>query len=86
MAGLDGIIGKIDPGEPLDNDIHDLDPEELENVPSTPGWLEESLKVLERVHEFPPRGDVFTDDLIGLWINYKMANEVKQVALRPHSY
>jgi len=86
MAGLDGIINKIDPGEPLDKDIYDLSPEELKNVPSTPGALEESLKALERDHEFLLRGDVFTEELVDLWISYKMANEVKQVALRPHPY
>ncbi len=86
LAGLDGIINKIDPGEPLDKDIYDLSPEELRNVPSTPGSLEESLKALERDHEFLLRGDVFTEDLISTWINYKMMNEVKQVALRPHPY
>jgi glutamine synthetase len=86
MAGLDGIINKLDPGEPLDKDIYDLSPEELRGVPSTPGSLEESLKNLEHDHEFLLRGDVFTEDLISTWINYKMANEVKQIALRPHPY
>ncbi len=86
MAGIDGIMNKIDPGEPLDKDIYDLSPEELRNVPSTPGSLENALRALERDHEFLLRGDVFTEDLINLWIKYKMANEVKQVALRPHPY
>ncbi len=86
MAGIDGIINKIDPGEPLDKDIYDLSPEELRNVPSTPGSLEEALKALERDHEFLLRGDVFSEDLINTWIKYKMASEVKQVALRPHPY
>ncbi len=86
MAGIDGIINKIDPGEPLDKDIYDLSPEELRNVPSTPGSLEESLQALERDHEYLLRGDVFTEELVSLWIKYKMTNEVKQVALRPHPY
>ena len=30
MAAIDGIQNKIDPGEPLDKDIYDLDPEELD--------------------------------------------------------
>ena len=47
MAMIDGIQNKIDPGEPLDKDIYDLPPEELKNVPSLPGSLEESLKALE---------------------------------------
>ena len=30
MAGLDGIRNKIHPGEPMDKDLYDLPPEELE--------------------------------------------------------
>src|SRR5213594_3981640 len=37
MAGVDGIVNKINPGEPLDKDIYDLSPEELRKVPSLPG-------------------------------------------------
>src|SRR5215475_8243315 len=51
MAGLDGIQNKIDPGQPLDKDIYDLPPEELKNVPSLPGSLEESLSALARDHD-----------------------------------
>jgi len=86
LAGLDGIINKIDPGEPLDKDIYDMEPEELKNVPSTPGSLEEALKALERDHDFLLRGDVFTADVIDAWITYKMDKEVKPMALRPHPY
>jgi glutamine synthetase len=86
LAGLDGIINKIDPGEPLDKDIYDLPPEELKNVPSTPGSLEEALKALERDHDFLLRGDVFTEDVIDTWISYKLDKEVKPMALRPHPY
>ena len=86
LAGLDGIMNKIDPGQPLDKDIYDLEPEELKNVPSTPGSLEEALHALERDHEFLLRGDVFTEDTIQAWISYKMDKEVKPMALRPHPY
>jgi glutamine synthetase len=86
LAGIDGIINKIDPGDPLDKDIYDMEPEELVNVPSTPGSLEEALHALERDHDFLLRGDVFTEDVIQTWINYKMEREVKPMALRPHPY
>ncbi|HET6272074.1 MAG TPA: type I glutamate--ammonia ligase [Bacteroidota bacterium] len=86
LAGLDGIMNKIDPGEPLDKDIYDLEPEELKHVPSTPGSLEHALKALERDHDFLLRGDVFTKDVINAWIQYKMDREVKPMALRPHPY
>ena len=86
MAGLDGIENRIDPGEPLDKDIYGLSPEELENVPSTPSSLEEALNALEEDHEFLMKGDVFTDDAIFTWIDYKRQNEVDPIRLRPHPY
>jgi glutamine synthetase len=86
MAGLDGIENKIDPGEPLDRDIYDMTPEELKNVPSMPGSLEEALSVLEEDHEFLLKGDVFTKEVVDLWISYKMKNEVQAVRMRPHPY
>ena len=86
MAMLDGIKNKWKPGEPLDKDIYDLDPEELNNVPKTPGSLEEALDMLRRDHEFLLQGDVFTPDVIDTWIWYKREKEVEAVRLRPHPY
>ncbi len=86
MAGLDGIINKIDPGKPLDKDIYDMTPEQLRDVPSTPGSLAEALQALKKDHEFLLRGDVFSEDLIETWIDYKMEREVKPMQLRPHPY
>ncbi|MBI5648804.1 MAG: type I glutamate--ammonia ligase [Ignavibacteriae bacterium] len=86
MAGLDGIINRIDPGDPLDKDIYDMKPEELANVPSTPGSLEEALRALERDHDFLLKGGVFSEDVIGTWIDYKMNKEAKQLSLRPHPF
>ena len=86
MAMIDGIQNKIDPGEPLDKDIYDLEPEELAKVPKTPGSLEDALKALRADHEFLLRGDVFTEDVIDTWIWYKTTNEVQAMQLRPHPY
>lgn len=86
MAGLDGILNRIDPGDPLDKDIYDLSPEELQNVPSTPGSLEEALNALKNDYEYLTKGGVFTEDVINAWINYKMEKEVKPMALQPHPY
>ena len=86
MAGLDGIENKIHPGEPLDRDIYDLNPEEMKNVPSLPGSLEEALNALEDDHEFLLKGEVFTEDVVRTWIDYKRKNEVDAVRLRPHPY
>jgi glutamine synthetase len=86
MAMLDGIKNKIQPGEPLDKDIYDLEPEELAKVPKTPGSLEEALHELEKDHEFLLQGDVFTKDVISTWIWYKSEKEVDAIRLRPHPY
>jgi glutamine synthetase len=86
LAVIDGIQNKYHPGEPLDKDIYDLPPEELAEVPKTPGSLEEALAALERDHEFLLRGDVFTPDVIGTWIDYKRKKEIDAIRLRPHPY
>lgn len=86
MAGLDGIINRIDPGDPLDKDIYDMKPEELANVPSTPESLSAALRELAKDHEYLMKGDVFTEDVIETWIKYKMDKEVKPMALQPHPY
>jgi len=83
MAGLDGIENKIDPGQPLDKDIYGLTPEELANIPSAPGSLEEALKALADDHDFLLKGDVFTPDVIEKWIEYKTEAEVNPVRMRP---
>ncbi len=86
MAGLDGIQNKIDPGEPLDKDLYDLSPEELRNVPALPASLEGALENLANDHDFLTRGDVFTEEVIDTYIDYKMKAEVTQVRQRPHPY
>lgn len=83
MAGIDGVKNRIDPGEPLDKDIYDMSPEELKDVPSTPESLGHALKALENDHEFLLKGNVFTEDVINTWINYKITKEIKPAALRP---
>jgi len=86
MAGLDGIQNKLDPGQPLDKDIYELGPEELKGVPSVPGSLDAALAALENDHEFLLKGDVFTQDSIDTWIDYKQKREVDPVRMRPHPY
>ncbi len=86
MAALDGIQNKIHPGEPMDKDLYDLEPEELAKVPQTPGSLREVLNALEADHKYMLMGDVFTPDVIETWISYKMKNEVQAIDLRPHPW
>jgi glutamine synthetase len=86
MAALDGIQNKTRPGDPLDKDIYDLQPEELADVPTTPRSLDASLDALRADHEFLLRGDVFTPDVLDTWIWYKQTHEVEALRVRPHPY
>ena len=86
MAGLDGIEKKIEPPAPLDKNIYDLEPEERAKVKGVAGSLEEALDNLEKDHAFLLKGNVFTQDVIDTWLDYKRTNEVDAIRLRPHPY
>ncbi len=86
MAAIDGIENKIDPGDPLDKDIYGLPPEELAQIPSAPGSMEEAFAALKEDNAFLKKGDVFTQDAIDMWIEYKTEKEINPVKLRPHPH
>jgi glutamine synthetase len=86
MAGLDGIINKIDPGDPFDKNTYELSGGEAKKIKTVPGSLAESLNSLEKDHEFLLRENVFTKDVIEVWLKYKREKEIDAVNLRPHPY
>jgi len=86
MAGLDGVLNKIDPGEAVDKNIYDLPPQEAAGIPTVPSSLEEALRALEDDHDYLLRGDVFTEDVVQSWLEYKWGNEVDEIRLRPHPW
>jgi glutamine synthetase len=86
MAAVDGIQNKIHPGDPLDKNIYDLPAEEAAKVAKTPGALRDALNALAADHAFLTKGDVFTQDVVDTWIDYKMENEVQALDLRPHPW
>ncbi|MEK9683751.1 MAG: type I glutamate--ammonia ligase [Rhodospirillaceae bacterium] len=71
MAGLDGIQNKIHPGDPMDKDLYDLPPEELEGVPTVSRSLRMSMEALDADRDFLKKGDVFTDDAIDGYLGLK---------------
>jgi len=83
MAGLDGIINKIDPGEASDKDLYDLPPEELAGIPTVCASLREALEELEADMDFLTAGDVFTKDQIEGYMELKW-EEVYQMEHTPH--
>jgi len=82
MAGLDGIQNKIHPGDPMDKNLYDLPPAELEQVPTVCGSLREALDSLEADQDFLLKGDVFTKDQIAAYIDIKRS-EVARWEMTP---
>jgi glutamine synthetase len=85
LAGMDGVLNKIEPGEPMDKNLYELPPEELARVPQICGSLNEALDCLGKDHEFLLKGDVFTMDFLDVWMATKR-KEADALRLRPHPY
>ncbi len=83
MAGLDGIENKIHPGDPMDKDLYELPPEELQDVPTVSTSLRGALESLDIDREFLKKGGVFNDDQISSYIDLKM-EEVIRYDQTPH--
>jgi glutamine synthetase len=84
MAGLDGIRNRIEPADPIDKDLYELPAEEAKDIKKAPASLDEALLALEADHEFLLAGDVFTEDTIQSWIEYKREFELKPLSVVPH--
>ncbi|GAB2188450.1 glutamate--ammonia ligase [Sessilibacter sp. MAH2] len=83
MAGLDGVINKIHPGDSADKDLYDLPPEELAEYPTVCSSLEEALSNLDADREFLKAGGVFDDDMIDAYISLKK-EEVEMLNMTTH--
>ncbi|MBN8481060.1 MAG: type I glutamate--ammonia ligase [Xanthomonadales bacterium] len=87
MAGLDGILNKIDPGAPSDKDLYDLPPEEEKNIPQVCSSLDQALEALDRDRDFLKAGGVFSDDFIDGYIELKMSEVTRfRAATHPIEY
>jgi glutamine synthetase len=87
MAGIDGILNKIDPREngwgPYDFNLYELSEEEQKKLASLPKSLPEALDALEEDNEYLTRGGVFPKDLLKRWIRLKRA-EADKINRIPH--
>jgi len=86
MAGLDGILNRIDPGDPADKDLYELPAEEAKLIKQVPSSLGAVLEALEADHDFLLKGDVFTTDFLESYISYKRQVELDPMRLRPTPY
>ncbi|CDH20744.1 glutamine synthetase [Xenorhabdus bovienii str. kraussei Quebec] len=83
MAGLDGIINKIHPGDAMDKNLYDLPAEEAQEIPTVASSLDDALAALNADREFLTRGGVFTDDAIDAYIKL-LHGEIERVRMTPH--
>jgi glutamine synthetase len=85
VAGLDGIVNKIDPGEPFSSDVSRVSANLDKEYPLLPSSLSRAIDALEADNDFLRVDDVFSPQLIETWIKIKL-NEVEQIRLRPHPW
>ena len=83
MAGLDGIKNKIDPGQPLDEDLYALPENKVKKIPTVCGSLREAMESLDKDRDFLKKGNVFTDDQIDAYIALKF-EEIYNLEHTPH--
>ena len=90
MAGLDGILNRIDPTEagfgPFDANIFAWSEEKRKKVKGLPTSLGEALEALADDHDFLLAGSVMDEGFIEDWIGHKMTYEHLEVRDRPHPY
>ncbi|MBX3311961.1 MAG: type I glutamate--ammonia ligase [Microbacteriaceae bacterium] len=86
LAGIDGIKNRLEPLAPIDKDLYELPAEEAKGIPQLHTSLESALASLEADHEFLLAGNVFSQDLIDTWIEYKRTAEIQPMASMPHPY
>ncbi|MEX0899218.1 MAG: glutamate--ammonia ligase [Gammaproteobacteria bacterium] len=83
MAGVDGILNKIHPGDAMDKDLYDLPPEEEKDIPQVCFALDQALDALDADRAFLTQGGVFSDDLIDAYIKLK-TTEVQRLRMTTH--
>lgn len=83
MAGIDGIVNKIDPTAegfgPYDVNVFHLPESEREKIKALPKSLDEALEALKKDYEYLLRGKVFNKEFIDGWINYKYNKEIVKI-------
>ena len=71
MAGIDGIENRIDPGEPMEQNLYEMSGEEIQDLPTVCRSLREACRALSADRDFLKRGNVFTDDMIDGYLHLK---------------
>jgi glutamine synthetase len=89
LAGLDGIINKIDPGKynlgPFDDNVFAWTEKQKAKLLSIPANLKEAMQCLEEDHKYLLQGKVFNEELIESHIKHKLL-EHEAVTNRVHPH
>ncbi len=83
MAGLDGILNKIHPGDPMDKNLYDLPPAELAKIPTVCRIAARGTRRLDKDRAFLKSGGVINDDMIDAYIELRMAENMRY-EMTPH--
>jgi len=87
LAGIDGVLNKIDPVKegygPFDKNI--VDESSLGHIHFLPRNLDEALDALAADQEFLKRDGVFSKELIEQWVSLK-EKEIRSIGTMPHPF
>ncbi|MGE5400291.1 MAG: type I glutamate--ammonia ligase [Ignavibacteriales bacterium] len=87
LAGIDGVVNKIDPVKagfgPNDRNIDENSMKD--HIHFLPRNLSEALDALAADNEFLRRGGIFTDELLTQWVKLK-EEEIKSIGTMPHPF
>ncbi|PAF50300.1 type I glutamate--ammonia ligase [Helicobacter sp. 13S00401-1] len=88
MAGLDGILNKIDPGKPMDINLFELSLDEIreKGIKQLPHTLRSAMEEMLADRDFLKLGDVFTEEFIQSYKDYKFESEIWPWEARPHPF
>jgi len=86
LAGIDGVVNKIDPVKegfgPYDKNFLE---EDLHKVKMLPRNLTEAIDALEADNDFLKRGNIFNDELLEQWVKVK-SEEIHAIGTMPHPF
>ncbi len=87
LAGIDGVVNKIDPIKegygPYDKNFLESEPDA--NINFLPRNLAEALDALALDNAFLRRGNIFSDELLEQWVKIKQ-EEIMSIGTMPHPF
>lgn len=88
MAGIDGILNRVHPGEPMDINLFELSLDEIrqKGIKQMPHTLRSAIENMLADKEYLKAGEVLTEEFIQTYQHYKFETEIWPWEARPHPY